>query len=233
MTPPPDTPKDDDIDDWLDELAGRRPTADPMTQALRQAITGQDAAGPVDDQDDEAALTQARQRAADRMQQHLQSSRAAASAGDEAAAEAPPLAPTQPPAPSSSHPPGRTAANDRRWLLVASVAGLAILGSLVWQRTAEEAPDFVIAAGGAPVWRDLSALPRITAARPDQAARDLARQIAPLDTRPALYRDGATVLVDFDVQPDQMAALVAAVSDPRIKSVVKPGTNRIIFVPSP
>ncbi len=73
--------------------------------------------------------------------------------------------------------------------------------------------------------------PGVPVAKPDQAAKALARQVAPLDTRPALYRDGKAVLVDFDVQADQMEALVAAVADARIKAVVKPGMNRIAFVP--
>lgn len=227
MTPPPDPPApDDDIDAWLDEVAGRRPTTDPVNHALRQAIAQRRATDAATDPDDDDALTQARNRVAERLRQHMQ----AAPAIDAPATPAV----TEPSAPPPLLPPNaRPAANDRRWRLVAAVAGLAIVGGLVWQQVSDEEPAIVIADGGAPVWRDLTTLPRIAVARPDQAARDLARQIAPLDTRPALYRDGANVLVDFDVQPDQMQALSSAVADTRIRAVVKPGMNRIIFTPAP
>jgi len=212
----PPGPDDGDVDRWIDELAGRRAPSNEATQVLRDVIERHSAA-EADHLLGEAGTPEAQQRASARLRQQMQSSREAERRT------------TAPDTPSVVRP-GGAAANERRWRLVAAFGVLVLVAGLVWQTLPTDEGDFTIVDGGAAVWRNLDEPPRIPAAQPAKAAQSLAKQISPFEARPALYREGETILVDFEVAPAQAEALTAAIKDPRIRAAVKPGANRVIFV---
>jgi hypothetical protein len=213
----PVEPDDNDIDRWVEEMAGRRAPSNGATQVLRDVVASHSATEN-ERLLGEAGSAEAQQRATDRLRQQLQSLR-------EAEAR-----PTTPDTPAVVRPAGAAAVNDRRWRLVAAFGVLVLVAGVVWQSLGTDDGDFKIADGGAAVWRDLEEPPRIATPQPAKAAQTLARQVAPFDARPALYREGNNILVDFDVAPARAKDLAAAITDPRIQAAVKPGLNRVIFV---
>ena len=218
------TRPDDDLDPWIDEMAGRRPPSNEATRALREVIQ-RDSSAETDHILGDAASPEAQRRAVDRLREGLRQARVMREAqmrGNPA-----------PDGPSVVRTPRGVASNERRWRLVATFGMLALAVGVLWQFRPGEDGDFKIADGGATVWRDLAVPPRIAVERPAKAAQALAKEVAPFGGRPALYREGATILVDFEVQPGQAKALTTGVGDARIRAVIRLGANRVIFEKAP
>lgn len=230
MTTPPRPPgaDDGDIDRWVDELAGRRSPTSATTQVLREVVARRSAERDAASLG-EVASDDAQRQASERLRERLRAVRASASAPDaEAGAAGPAPAPDLPPV---VRPPGGAAANTGRWRMLAGVALLAAALGVVWQLRQADDADLRYASGPPPVWRDVAEPPRIETPKPATAARALLQQLAPFDTRPLAYRDGNAVLVDFDVQPGDLAAVAAAVDEPRIRQRLRAGANRVVFTP--
>lgn len=215
---------DDDLDAWIEEMSGRRPPSTTATRVLREVIQ-RDTAAEIKRQLGDAASPEADQRAVDRLRESLRKARAARGA-------VPQAGPT-PDVPPIVRPPGGVASNQWRWRMVASLGVLAFVVGTVWQLRPQDDGDFTIADSGATVWRDVAEPPRFVVVQPERAAQMLAKEVAPFDAKPSLYREKDTVFVDFSVQPGKADALTAGISDTRIRPAIRLGANRIIFVKPP
>jgi len=217
---------DDDLDRWLQEMAGRQPPSSDATRALRDVVArradlnAKSVLGA-------AGEPEAQQRASARLRQELQ---AITRSESESKAQADRPSPSLP---ATVRPPSGPAANDRRWRLVAGLGVLFVAAGMLWQLRPADDGEFVVASGGAPVWRAMRDPLTLPVTHPVRAAQDLAKQVAPFDTRPLLYRQAGTIIVDFDVQPGRVDEVVTGVADPRIKAALQAGSNRVVFSQAP
>lgn len=219
-SPEPPAGTDDEMDRWIDELAGRRPPADPAVQELRTVVADHKAVRTQRLLGNEAS-PQAQRRATEALRERLRT----------LPQPEPRLAESGRPA--VFRPPGGGASNDRRWRWVAGLSVLMLGAGILWQLRPSDEASFAIASSGAPMWRDLREPVRLAVDNPTKAAQTLAREVAPFDSRPLLYREGDAILVDFEVAPSRVEEMTRAISESRLRSGVRAGSNRVVFARTP
>lgn len=194
-------PADDDLDEWLDQLAGRRPGTEE-TDKVRAMIQRARVA------DDERLLgdllsPEAEARAVERLRFRL---RAEGLAGR--------------PRPW------------QRWKVALPAAAAAALmvgiGVRVWQPTAE-GDGFTVRSESPPILRGDIHLASLVGPNPLLRAKRLAAEVAPFDSRPAVYVHEGQAIVDFEVSSASQAKVLTAIADPTVRAAVKVGLNRINF----
>ncbi len=217
MTPTDETDgQNKNLDRWLDEMAGGRPASDDATRALRETVMSH-----ADQQSGlslgEAATPEAQLRASSRLRERLR-------AISESEAE---LGATE--RLGTVRAPGGAAANSGRWRLAAGLGVFMLAVGVIWQLRPSDEGDFAIADSGMQVWRNVNEPLELSVEHPVRAAQALARQVAPFDARPLLYRQADSIAVDLDVQPARIEEIRSSVADLRIKVALRAGSNRIVF----
>jgi len=200
---------DDDIDRWVDQLAGKKRPDAPAdeaaeVQALRRAIEAQvlreaAAAAPPTE-----AETAADAHAWQRMQFRMRGEGL--------------LKPKRP-----------------AWMGWPSYAAAALLvlavGVGVYMRPADE-PEVVVAMGPSPKFRGEFVQIDVTAAEPLARAKRLARALEKLAAEPKVYFFEQRATVDFELVPAQRAAIERELAAMAIPTAgLKTGVTRVIFSP--
>lgn len=202
-TPPRDDDVDDDIDAWIKELA-RRDSADPEARALGDAVRHHTA------QRHEALLqhaltSEAQEQALQRLRFRLRQEGLVASRSGGAAVLQRPLA---------------------RWSAAAAALAALTVGVALWQQRPID-DGIPLVADQPPAWRGAIAVQARTAKNPQATARQLAKAIAPFDTRPVVYVHDQQVTLDFDVPPGQTSQVASAIQPILADVTITAGTNRI------
>lgn len=201
---------DDDLDQWMDTLAGRKPAsgagqADPQAQALRAAVSrhaARIAPPPAAEADAKRAEDHAWQRLAFRLRRE--------------------------------GPTGRTSVWARPWLPAAMVATLILgIGVNIYWGGSNDA-SFAVSYTEAPQYRSGIVVIDVTAARPVPSAQRLANAAQRFNASPRVYVFGGKAVLDLEVPADMVASLKKEFERNEVPTTkLQAGLVRVVFATSP